>query len=117
NNGELNPGLDAAVGTLTVIGNYTQSSTGVLNIRIGGPTEEDCDHLAVLGTAHFGAGGATLNVTLVARFYPQVGQRFTVFTFGSLMGQFATVNLPSFDGGQFDAQYSDTSLTLVTVPQ
>jgi hypothetical protein len=117
NGGDICPGGDSLAGTLTITGNYTQTATGTLNIKIGGPAEEDYDHLVVQGTVNLDAGGATLNVNLVAGFNPEVGQSFAVLTFSSLTGQFATINLPSFDGGQFDTQYLDTSLTLVAVPQ
>jgi hypothetical protein len=115
NGGELNPGVDIFVGTLAITGNYTQTATGVVNIKIGGPTEEDYDHLVVQGTADLDANGATLNVNMVYGFNPQGGESFTVMTFGSLVGQFASINLPSFDGGHFEAQYQDNSLNLVAV--
>jgi hypothetical protein len=117
NAGQLSLGEGDLAGTLTTTGDYTQTATGVLNLKIGGTSMSDFDQLVVQGAATLDDAGATLNVSLFNNFNPDVGETFAVMSFGSLTGQFATVNLPSFDGGQFEAQYLATGLDLVTVPQ
>jgi hypothetical protein len=64
-------------------------------------------------------GAATLagvlDVSFLDGFTPQEGDRFTVLTHGAHAGAFSSVNAPDLDGLQLAAEYSATSLTLVTV--
>jgi T5SS/PEP-CTERM-associated repeat protein len=82
-------------GKLSVNGNYTQNSGGVLNIEIGGasPGAGGYDQLAVSGTATL---GGTLNLSLVNGFRPTVGQTFNIITSSSEAGNFSTINSSGF---------------------
>ena len=94
NNGIFEPGLSP--GKLTVSGNYTQGSTGALNVEIGGNTPvTGYDQLAVGGNA---ALNGTLNVSLINGFLPAVGDVFQFITTGSFSGSFSTINTTGFTG-------------------
>jgi filamentous hemagglutinin family protein len=69
NNGILSPGGDGTVGTLSVIGGYTQGATGVLNIDIAGASSYDI--LNVVSQAGVQMGG-TLKTRLLGGYVPQL---------------------------------------------
>jgi hypothetical protein len=111
NAGQVNPGNSP--GTLTISGNYTQSPTGVLNIELGGTPAGQFDLVQVSGTAIL---DGTLNVILVGGFVPSTGNSFTIMTFASQTGDFATKNGLNLGGGKvLSAVYSSTALTLQLV--
>ncbi|HVS35748.1 MAG TPA: PKD domain-containing protein, partial [Gemmataceae bacterium] len=94
---------------LSINGNYTQTSNGVLNIEIGGtnPATPDFDQLLVSGTATL---NGTLNVSLINGFTPTVGESFEILTFGLRSGDFAVEN------GLYPyltPQYHSNDLTLI----
>jgi hypothetical protein len=92
NGGTVSIGSANAAGTILVTGNYTQSSTGTLNIKLGGTQAGQFDQLLVTGTATI---DGTLNVTLLPAFVPQKQQSFSILqSTGRIRGRFATVNLP-----------------------
>ncbi len=107
--GHVAPGLSIA--TLSLTGNYTQTSAGDLNIELGGLTPgTQYDRFAVSGIATL---AGTLNVTFVNGFVPVDGNSFTILTFASSTGAFTTLNLPTLDGGAYWlTNYGPTSLTL-----
>ena len=114
NSSEVRPGGSA--GILSIDGAYTQTSSGVLFVEIGGllPGTGGHDQLAISGAA---ALDGTLQVDMIGGFVPTVGSTFTVLTSSSLGGDFAaTVGL---DGG---AAYllvtapGATAYDLVSVP-
>ncbi len=84
------PGTSA--GTLSVGGNYSQSSSAALQIEIGGTVQdEEYDLLAV------DAGGTatldgTLDINLVNGFNPAKSDAFSVITAGAVSGVFAAVD-------------------------
>jgi hypothetical protein len=88
-------GESGAPGLLSITGDYTQTSSGVLNIEIGGSNAgTDFDQLAIGGTANL---DGTLNVSLINNFTPMSGDSFQVLTFATLNGTFASTNLdPAF---------------------
>jgi hypothetical protein len=94
NAGTVSPGTASApTGILTVNGSYGQTSTGVLDIEIGGRVAgSEYDRLAVGGLASL---GGTLNVNTISGFVPQPSDSFDVLTFGSRSGDFATKNVPA----------------------
>ena len=94
--GVISPGASAGtVGTLTIDGNYTQTSTGVLNIEVNGTTPgTQYDQLVVTGTATL---AGRLNVS--AGFTPSVGNTFQFLQAGSITGDFQVVSLPTLSGG------------------
>lgn len=102
NAGTVSPGTSP--GLITVNGNYTQESTGALEIELGSPSY---DKLVVIGEADL---AGTLNVTLLPDFTPQPGDSFTILTYGLHTGSFLTVNRP--DGYEWDLNYGDNELTL-----
>jgi hypothetical protein len=106
NAGTVTPG--PAIGTLTITRSFTQTSTGTLNIRIGGPSQFDT--LAVGGTATL---GGTLNVSLTNGFAPSNGNAFQVISYASRSGAFATMNgLEPGNGLTFYPEYNLTNFTL-----
>lgn len=70
---------------------YTQTSNGVLAIKIGGPTAgTQFDQLAVNNNGPTALDG-TLAVSFINGFVPALGDSFPVVTFGSSAGAFAAV--------------------------
>jgi len=110
NNGNVAPGLSP--GKLTVSGNYTQGSTGALNMEVGGGTPvTGYDQLAVTGNA---ALNGTLNVSLINGFVPAVGDVFQFITTGSFSGAFSTINTTGFTA-QVNYSASSITMTVLTV--
>jgi virginiamycin B lyase len=109
--GQVIPGGAGASGTLTINGNYTQTSTGALDIDIGGTTAgTQFDQLAISGSATL---GGTMNISLINAFQPTFGNSFQVLTFGSPSGNFSTYNGTSLASGLFlDPAFNPTDLTL-----
>ena len=92
------------------VANYTQTASGVLNIKIGGSaagTQFDQLQPSTLATLN-----GTLNLNLINGFQPAVSSSFQIISSngGSVTGQFATVN------GPFSAQYTSNSVTAIRVP-
>ncbi len=111
NNGTISPGLSP--GRIAISGNYTQGSTGVLNMEIGGKTPgTEYDQLVVGGTA---ALNGTLNVTLINGFRPQVGDVFQILSPGAFTGAFSTINTTGFTG-QVNYSAGAITITVLTVP-
>ncbi len=88
----------STVGVLTLNGAYTQKSSGILEIEIGGlNVGTEYDRLAVTGNVSF---DGTLNVYLIDPFQPSSGNMFDIITYtGTRSGVFSTVNVPSLSGG------------------
>jgi len=113
NSGQVNPG--ASPGILNISGTYTQTSTGTLNIEIGGLTVGTLyDRLAISGTATL---SGSLNVSLINNFVPNPVDSFQIISFGSHTGTFSTTSGLDLGGGRsFQVNLTATSLTLVTPP-
>jgi hypothetical protein len=92
NGGVVAPGLSP--GTLPISGNYTQNSTGVLQIELS--SAASYDRLLVNGKASL---GGTLAVSLIDGFVPVAGNSFDILDWGTRSGTFATPNLPPLPGG------------------
>ena len=102
NEGSVDPG--DAPGTLTIEGNYTQGSGGVLDIEIDGAS--DYDRLIVTGAAQL---NGTLNVTFGGGFSPYDFETFSdVMTFTSVTGNFSSVDQP----GNWVEIWSSNTLSL-----
>jgi hypothetical protein len=113
NAAEIDVGTSDATGVLTISGNYTQTASGILSLKLGslGGDNPPNDQLAITGTATL---DGTLNVTLLPDFTANVGDTYQVLTFGSLNGTFATTNLPDLGNGLvLDPVYTSNSLNLV----
>jgi hypothetical protein len=90
NTGTLTIGLASV---FTVTGDYTQTSTGTLDIQLGDvPASGQFGTLAVTGTANL---DGTLQIDLVNGYTPNFGDSFTILTFASRNGDFATLNIPA----------------------
>jgi uncharacterized repeat protein (TIGR01451 family) len=110
NGGTVAPG--ASPGIMNITGNYIQTSTGALNIEIGGLTAgTQFDRLNITGTTTL---DGTLTVTRLNNFFPHVGNSFQAVTFASHSGTFAAINGLIFcDGLFFEANLGSTSLDIV----
>jgi T5SS/PEP-CTERM-associated repeat protein/autotransporter-associated beta strand protein len=99
-------------GVLTVNGNYTQQSGGILNIEIGGPAPgSGYDRIALSGKATI---AGTLNLSLVNGYKPTVGQTFAIITSISESGNFSTINSTGFTV-RSDASANGIVLTVTSV--
>lgn len=110
NSGTVSPG--SSPGTITVDGDYTQEATGTLAIELGGtiPGTEH-DQLVVTGAATL---GGTLEVTLIDDFSPELGDTFTIMTYGSVSGSFASASLPTLDPGlKWGVSLGSTTMRLI----
>ncbi len=114
NAGQVNPGTGTSPGLLTINGTYTQLAGGAFNIEIGGPTVgTDYDRLAVSGMATL---AGTINISLASNFKPTVGSMFTILTFTSHAGDFATYNgLTQSNGVVFSKMFTPSALILEVV--
>ena len=109
NAGNVNPGTSP--GILSITGNYTQDSTGTLNIEIGGLTAgSQFDRLAVSGSATL---AGTLNVSLINPFNPSQGNSFQIVNYASNSGTFDSTNLPS--GFVWDITYGANAVTITVI--
>jgi hypothetical protein len=111
NLGLVSPGLSA--GTLTVTGDYTQTSTGTLDIEIGGTTPgTEHDVINISGAASL---DGELNVILTGGFFPTLGDEFHIMTYGSHTGAFSdTTSLNIGSGLQLLQHYDAGELWLET---
>ena len=95
NSAVIRPGMagGAAPGRLLINGTYTQTSSGALDIQLGGllPGAQH-DTLAVSGTANL---GGVLNVSLLGNYQPAAGNEFNVLAATTRSGLFAQFNAPS----------------------
>ena len=97
NAGTLNLGSAITTADATIAGNYTQTSAGTLDIKLGGTAAGQYDGLTVTGNVSL---AGTLNVTLVNSFTPTAGDSFQILTYmGALIGDFTTKNFPTLGGG------------------
>lgn len=109
NAGTVSPGNSA--GSVTIQGDYTQESSGVLEIQLGGTTAgTQYDQLTVTGTATL---AGTLNVSLIDGFIPQVGDSFTILPYGTRSGSFFSLSRPESYRWGIDYGYSGLTLTVL----
>jgi hypothetical protein len=93
----ISPGGAGAAGVLTVNGNYTQTTAGVLSIDLGGTTAgTDYDQLHVTGAASL---DGTLRVQLINGYEPALNDTFQILTYASRSGDFAVRSFPDLGGG------------------
>ncbi|MCX5817041.1 MAG: autotransporter domain-containing protein [Proteobacteria bacterium] len=85
NNGVVSPG--GSIGTLNIIGNYTQGPGGTLDIEIASTTSKDL--LAINGTANL---SGSLKVLWSGGYVPEPQNKFTILTASSgITGQFSSL--------------------------
>jgi len=111
---QINPGSAASTpGILNITGNYSQNSSGALNIEVGGTDAgTGFDQLNISGLATL-AGG--LNISLINGFVPTFGNQFQIITYGSYSSDFNSVTGLDLGGGLFFRRdVTPTEQTLVT---
>jgi hypothetical protein len=96
-------------GTLSVTGNYTQSASGTLSVRLAGAASGQYDRFLVTGKATL---DGSLAVSLLNGFVPKAGDVYKVITHASRVGSFATLNAPAGIPLRIVYNNTDTSLTL-----
>jgi len=91
NNGIVIPtGPGGTPGTLAVIGNYQQGSSGVLDTEIAGPQPAQADQLKVNGSAKL---DGTLDITSLNNFHPSSGNSYVLLSAsGGLSGEFSMIS-------------------------
>ncbi len=94
NQGTVSPGN--SIGTLTIAGDYTQTSAGVLNIEIESPSS--FDRVVVGGQASL---AGTLNVIPYGGNNLTYGQKCDFLQAGRIVGTFDTINAPEGFRGRF----------------
>ncbi|MDN3542964.1 MAG: PEP-CTERM sorting domain-containing protein [Roseateles asaccharophilus] len=111
NTGTLAAGGLSDAGTLSLIGGLTQQASGIFLVDLGGTAAGSFDLLAISGAATL---GGTLAVNLLSGAQFNVGDSFTVMTWGQRLNnsQFASLDLSHAAGYTFAADYGDNSLTL-----
>lgn len=114
NNGTLAPGN--SVGTLTINGNYVQSSSGTFQLEIASPGS--FDRLLVSGNAALAGTLQVLNLGKNLKY----GQQYAFLQAGSISGEFDTISMPNpsqfrgrflTNGGTGTLVVAPTSYTLV----
>ena len=107
--GQVTPGGSA--GILQIVGAYTQTTGGSLNIEIGGITPgTQFDQLNITGSATL---AGTLNVTLFNSFEPSDPETFSIVTYNTGIGAFGTTSFPPLSGGgNLNITYGSTSSVL-----
>jgi hypothetical protein len=114
NDGRVLPGGENAPGPFGLDGDFIQSSTGTLEIELGGELPvEGHDQLIVDGNVNL---GGTLHAMVLPGYLPTGGEQFTIVSVssGAIKGTFDQVTGP----GQYSVAYGPTSvvLTLVSPP-
>jgi autotransporter-associated beta strand protein/T5SS/PEP-CTERM-associated repeat protein len=94
NNGTVSPGN--SIGTMTVAGDYAQSSASSLDIEIAGPGS--FDRLVVSGQASL---AGTLNIVPLGGNQLAFGEQYAFLDAGSIAGAFDTINMPAGFRGRF----------------
>lgn len=116
--GIVQPGVQPAnvnglvPGTLTINGNYTQGSDGLLDIELLGNAPGGFSVLDVSGLVTL---DGTLDFFAFPGFNPQVGEDFTFLLFGSLSGKFANIDFDGWScpiGDVCDVIYGAKSISL-----
>ena len=109
NAGEVSPGSSA--GNLDIVGNYTQTADGVLNIEIGGPTAgTEFDLLDVTGVVNL---DGTLTVSLIGGFTPTASDSYAIIPNPTAVnGDFAQKEFPAPTGRDFYSVSLGPSVTV-----
>ncbi|MCP4040678.1 MAG: hypothetical protein GY731_01825, partial [Gammaproteobacteria bacterium] len=104
----------ASPGTLTISGDYTQGAGGSMSAELGGFAQGiDYDLLAITGVANL---DGALNVDHWGGFNGSLGDQFDILTYGSVTGDFATINPPAGYDYQADSLATYYRLTVLATP-
>ncbi len=99
---------------MTVGGAFLQTSTGTLDVQLGGgPSTGNFGLVNVSGAA---ALAGTLKTDIVNSYSPATTDSFTPIEFASESGSFANLTLPSGSGYQFHAAVTFTNVALSAAP-
>jgi hypothetical protein len=106
--GRVEPGN--TLGTMSIIGDFSNLDDGTLAIQLGGTTAST--QYDVLAVSRFAFLDGTLEVTFVNGFLPAIGNTFTFLTTAAdgVFGEFENLNLPG--GYQWDVEYLSGSVRL-----
>ncbi len=100
--------VDVQSGQLRFGGDFTQTASGVLHVKIGGQAPiTEYDQFAIVGNATL---DGALDVTLAGGYVPTLGDSFIVMTFAARAGQFATID---GHGQGYTVNYNPKNVTLV----
>ena len=100
--------------TATVSGNFTQTSTGTLDLQLGGtPASGVLGFVNVAGTA---ALAGTLQSEIENGYSPATTDSFTPMEFASETGTFSTYTLPSSSSYQFAGAATPTNVVIAAAP-
>jgi len=112
--GTITPGdSSTSTGVLTVSKTYTQNSSGVLGIAIGGITPGTTyDQLNITSSASL---NGTLNLSLINGFVPAIGNTFEILNASSVSGTFSSVNGTAINASEHFVVSCDTTDCDVTV--
>jgi hypothetical protein len=117
NNDYLLPAVGSSTDEFYVNGDFTQSSSGMLRVRLGGNTPiSGFDRLRCTGHATL---AGTLQVLLINGFTPSLGDSFRVVLYnGGHTGEFGTVSLPALpEGLAWEVSYLSGMLQLDVVEE
>ncbi len=114
NNGKVRPG--SSPGSHIILGDFTQSSSGTLEVEIAGTTQStEYDWLNVAGHALL---DGTLSITRPGGFLPAELDTFEIIKHNSSSGTFATINGDALSNLLVhNPIYSTASVNLRTVPE
>lgn len=113
NRGTISPGLP--IGVLSILGDYTQTFTGKLNIELAG-LEQGVEHdlLVVGGTTSL---NGELAVDFILPFGPMCSDDFDVLSLNYLSSEFAQVNLSDMPAAlNFSTEYTEKSIQIEIWP-
>jgi hypothetical protein len=89
NNALIEVGGSGATGTLSITGNYTQTSLGILRMEIAGLIAgTQFDRFIISGSATL---AGTLDLLFINGFDPAIGSTFQIMTFASRVNTFTNV--------------------------
>ena len=102
--GTISPGNSP--GTLSLLGNLTMGTGGILLIQIGGTNAGEFDQLLVHGAAQLSS--SIVKIEFLSGFYARPGDSFDFFSVdGPVSGNFALISPPGFQGNVIQQRGSD----------
>lgn len=106
-------GSMGATGTLTLTGNFVQSSTGQFQIELAGPGA--FDQLSIGGTASL---GGSLQVSLLDSYVPAIGSSFPILIASGRTGTFGTLSFPSLPADRsWSLTYPSGGVLITVIPE
>ncbi len=104
-----------STGSIEIQGSARFNSPGTLEIELGGTATGEFDVLTISGAGNL---GGKIQVALIEDYTPTLGDTFDILTAGSVVGTFATEDLPTLSGlMEFDLEYGPGVVTLSVAPE